>query len=196
MEELIKVNKIKIENELVYCVNARELHEFLQVQSKFADWIKNRIDKYDFQENKDYVLVSKNLETSSGGTFRKEYYLTLDTAKELGMIENNERGRQVRRYFIEVEKRYKAGSGNGLETLRADFITRFYDMSIREYNVKHAENLRVKLDEFIESITENDLKAYNAYHENLRNALTIRETLVAKNVHWAFYVPLSQLCRN
>jgi anti-repressor protein len=69
------------------------LHEFLEVQSKYADWIKNRIDKYYFAENQDYVTFSKNLE--NGGR-SKEYGLTLDMAKELCMVENNAKGRRER----------------------------------------------------------------------------------------------------
>ncbi|WP_069649667.1 antA/AntB antirepressor family protein [Caloranaerobacter ferrireducens] len=85
-------------------VDARELHEFLEVKSKFADWIKNRIDKYGFIENLDYVTVSKILE--NGGR-TKEYILKIDTAKEIAMVENNLKGRLVRRYFIEVEKKFR-----------------------------------------------------------------------------------------
>lgn len=58
MEELIK---IKNENGK-QLVSARELHEFLEVKSKYADWIKNRIRKYDFEENQDFTTVSKILE--------------------------------------------------------------------------------------------------------------------------------------
>jgi anti-repressor protein len=97
MKELIKIQTI--DNQQL--VDARELHEFLEVQSKFADWIKNRIDKYRFTENQDYVTLSKNLE-NGGRTF--EYGLTIDTAKELSMVENNDKGREARRYFIQKEK--------------------------------------------------------------------------------------------
>lgn len=85
-------------------VNARELYEFLEVSTRFNDWIERRIKKYGFMAGQDfYSLLSK----STGGRPSTEYYLTIDTAKELSMVENNERGRQVRRYFIEVEKRFR-----------------------------------------------------------------------------------------
>ncbi|OMF35243.1 hypothetical protein BK133_11060 [Paenibacillus sp. FSL H8-0548] len=85
-------------------VDGRELHEFLDVSSKFADWIKNRITKYGFAENDDYATVSKILE--SGGK-SIDYVLKLDMAKELCMVENNEQGSKARKYFIDIEKRYK-----------------------------------------------------------------------------------------
>lgn len=83
--------------------NVENLFCYLEVNSKFADWIKNRINQYDFIENQDYVIK----EVFTGRRPRKEYYVTLDMAKELCMVENNEKGRQARRYFIECEKRLK-----------------------------------------------------------------------------------------
>ena len=100
MKELIKVT----EKDGKRLVSARELYEFLEVKSKYSDWIKNRIKKYDFEKNQDFVTVSKILE--NGG---KEYdhAITIDMAKELSMVENNEKGRQARKYFIECEKALK-----------------------------------------------------------------------------------------
>lgn len=74
---------------------------------KVANWIKNRIDNYGFQENVDYVSFDEVIKRATGATTRKEYILTLDTAKEIAMVENNAKGRMVRRYFIEAEKRYR-----------------------------------------------------------------------------------------
>jgi phage anti-repressor protein len=88
-------------------VDARTLHDRLCSKRKFADWIKDRIEKYGFVENEDYTRISQNCETSTGGTTRIEYYLTLDTAKEIAMVEGNEAGRMVRRYFIEAENRLR-----------------------------------------------------------------------------------------
>lgn len=101
--------QIQPHDTLTQAVNTRELHAFLQVQTKFADWIKSRIAEYDFLENQDFVCVSENCETQRangqrGITTRKEYYITLDMAKELSMVERNEQGKMARRYFIECER--------------------------------------------------------------------------------------------
>jgi phage anti-repressor protein len=91
-------------------INARELWLFLENGWQFTDWIKDRIAKYGFEENIDYVLVSMENETKGRGGNRKavtEYILKLDTAKEIAMVENNPKGRMVRRYFIEAEKRFR-----------------------------------------------------------------------------------------
>lgn len=98
---LIKIGKSEISGQPKETVNARELHQFIESKSKFSDWIKNRIEKYGFLEKEDYLSLSKNLE--NGGRII-EYFITLDMAKELSMIENNDKGRQIRRYFIQCEK--------------------------------------------------------------------------------------------
>lgn len=95
---------------LVQTADARELHACLGVGRDFTNWIKGRIAQYGFVENVDYVRVedlsSPNPASAKArAQVRTEYHLTLDTAKELAMVENNDRGRATRRYFIEVEKR-------------------------------------------------------------------------------------------
>lgn len=87
-------------------VDARELHGFLGVGKDFSTWIKDRIRKYGFVENEDYSSFTKIGERAIGGTTSIEYALTLDVAKEIAMVQNNEQGRAARKYFIEVEKRY------------------------------------------------------------------------------------------
>ncbi|ELW6636528.1 antA/AntB antirepressor family protein [Campylobacter coli] len=83
--------------------NAREIFQFLNSEQEYANWIKNRINHYNFIENQDYIIEL----VYTKGRPRKEYYVTLDMAKELCMVENNEKGRQARRYFIDCEKRLK-----------------------------------------------------------------------------------------
>ncbi|EPJ2265849.1 antA/AntB antirepressor family protein [Campylobacter coli] len=83
--------------------NAREIFQFLNSEQEYSNWIKNRISHYNFIENQDYIIEL----VYTKGRPRKEYYVTLDMAKELCMVENNEKGRQARCYFIECEKRLK-----------------------------------------------------------------------------------------
>ena len=90
-------------------INARELHERLGSKRKYTDWIKHRIDQYDFIENQEFICFHKFVKANKYGNKNlKEYYITLDMAKELCMIENNIKGKQLRKYFIEVEKRYRS----------------------------------------------------------------------------------------
>lgn len=108
--QLIPVFNGTISNETALLCNARDLHAFLGVKKVFAAWITNRISEYEFIENQDYILLSNFGKQTSGrgGHNRKDYHLTLDTAKELAMVERNEKGRQIRRYFIECEKKLRS----------------------------------------------------------------------------------------
>ena len=110
-QELLQINETEINGILTKTVNARELHSFLEVGRDFSNWIKGRIEKYDFIENQDFIVDSPNLANQTegrGGDRRSiEYRITLDMAKELSMVENNEQGRLARRYFIQCEKKLK-----------------------------------------------------------------------------------------
>lgn len=112
MNELIKIETHNIANNSVNAVNARDLHNLLEVGRDFSSWVKGRIDKYGFVENLDYVII-QNLSSPVSGSSKarqqviKDYYISLDMAKELCMVENNDKGREIRRYFIECENRLK-----------------------------------------------------------------------------------------
>ena len=80
--------------------DARELHSFLNSERQYANWIQDRITQYGFIENQDFVIKI----TYTGRRPRKEYFVTLDMAKELCMVENNDKGKEARRYFIKCEK--------------------------------------------------------------------------------------------
>lgn len=101
---LINLTTASIGGEQQKGVSARDLHAFLEVKSRFNDWIANRIKDFDFVENQDYLTLTKKI--VSGG-LAKEYLLTLNMAKELSMVERNEKGKQARQYFIQCEKQLK-----------------------------------------------------------------------------------------
>ena len=111
------MNELKvIENELVpvyetstgeKVVYGSELHEVLGAPSVYREWAKRRLSDIDAIEDEDFQGVE--ISTPSGQT-KKDHIIKLDTAKEMAMLERNEKGKQVRRYFIRVEKKYKAAS--------------------------------------------------------------------------------------
>ncbi|WP_172919582.1 antA/AntB antirepressor family protein [Capnocytophaga canis] len=115
MEGLIKITEQKGQK----VVSARELHKFIDSKQEFANWIKNRIEKYGFEEGADYEILhfdylgnllnirpDKFIRSENQRVAKTDYVLTIDTAKELSMVENNEKGKQARRYFISIEKKY------------------------------------------------------------------------------------------
>ncbi|WP_339053467.1 antA/AntB antirepressor family protein [Arsenophonus endosymbiont of Crataerina pallida] len=103
MSNLINIETKNINGGLIQTVNARDLHAFLESKQEFANWIKDRIQQYGFIEHQDFLInLSK---TPNGGRPAKEYHISLDMAKELSMVERNEKGKQARQYFIECERR-------------------------------------------------------------------------------------------
>ena len=105
MNDLIKIS-INDNNEQT--VSGRDLHEFLEVGTQYTKWFERKVEKYGFIENIDFVTISQNRLTVQGNeTTYKEHILKLSMAKELAMLENNEKGKQARLYFIKCEEEYK-----------------------------------------------------------------------------------------
>lgn len=110
--------KIQTNEQGEQLVSARTLHEKLEIKRDFTTWIKARIGKYGFKENVDFTTVWNDTKTGVVKKFNGSihsmvklgyeinYILKLDMAKEISMIENNDKGRQIRQYFIQCEKQY------------------------------------------------------------------------------------------
>ena len=106
--ELIKITSSTIDGASVQTVNARDLHAFLGANKDFSNWIKYQIATFGFDENHDYVVVAQNGEQCyQGVTLKKDYFLSLDMAKEVAMLSRCEEGKRVRQYFLECERKAK-----------------------------------------------------------------------------------------
>lgn len=159
MIELIKITERENGQK---AVSARELHQFLESKRDFSNWIKDRIEKYDLMENVDYqilyydyqgkvlnVRLNKNGESDIQRVRKIEYALSVDAAKELSMVEGNDKGKEARKYFIACEKiahenllaKYQAdlllNSGQRLYKLEQKVIA---DMSKVEWADKNQES--------------------------------------------------------
>jgi anti-repressor protein len=93
--------------------DARALHTFMGVLRDFSNWIKGRIRKFAFVEGVDFVTVetlsSPDLANAKSRTqVMTDYHLSLNMAKELSMVENNQKGKEARRYFIDCEQKAHA----------------------------------------------------------------------------------------
>ena len=116
--QLSKTEVIPVEvvnNEVM--VDSRLLHLKLNSGRQYADWIQSRIQRYHLEDGVDFFTSTRK---STGGRRATDYIVTIDVAKELAMIEENEIGRAIRRYFIEVEKRYRDWIGIKLPKLQTD----------------------------------------------------------------------------
>lgn len=89
-------------------VSARQLHEALDVKTQYTKWFERMAD-YGFIENQDYMTISqKRLTAQRNETTFTDHIIKLDMAKEIAMIQRTERGKQVRQYFIQVEKDFNS----------------------------------------------------------------------------------------
>lgn len=152
--------KVSEDEEGQQTVSARDLYVFLGVKANFTDWIKRRIEKYGFIENVDFTkvsLISQNCEIKRGGDRKSiNYIITLGMAKELCMIENNEKGKEARRYFIECERILMNGlleKIHGIELNKDWALKRIHDRAKQaEYIEDKIIELRKKLDSIYEEI--------------------------------------------
>lgn len=105
MSELIKIELHVIGTEEVNSVNARDLHKTLEIKKNFSTWMKNQINSLGLEENVDYIIAPpKRGASSHGGQNAKDYIITTDTAKHISMASLTPKGKEVRSYFIAVEK--------------------------------------------------------------------------------------------
>lgn len=103
--ELVPVYETSTGEKVVY---GTELHAALGVKSNYREWVKRRFADIEAEAEIDFDSVE--ISTVVGGTPKKDHIIKLDIAKEMAMLERNEKGKQVRRYFIAVEKKYKERS--------------------------------------------------------------------------------------
>lgn len=121
-------------------INARELFYALrgrETKTKFADWIRQRIEQYEFIENEEFIKLRNFTKVGNLKRPQDDYFLKVDMAKEICMIENNETGRKIRRYFIETEKRYRTIINTNNNT------NQFIDIMQNAINYMKENNIRV-----------------------------------------------------
>lgn len=172
MNELISLTQSAINGELQQTVSARELHAFLESKQDFSNWIKNRIEQYDFVENADYLLHKFMEQTPSGAKHKIEYYITLDMAKELSMVERNEKGKEARKYFIECEKQLKSSMPTDPLLMIAHIAQQAYEAKLLTQQVAHRQDSM-----------EQTLKEVQAKQEALTDSSNFFSVLAFANLH-------------
>ena len=136
--ELIKID-VNAEQEAV--VSGRELHEILEIKTPYTQWFERMVE-YGFVENQDFALVSQKCETNNPRnpfTEKIDHAIKLDMAKEIAMIQRTEKGKQVRQYFIECEKKLKLNTAQLSPQLQA-FNQLFQAMANVELGQKRLES--------------------------------------------------------
>lgn len=154
-------------------VSARELHKFLNVETRFNDWFR-RMTEYGFSGGTDfYSFLSKTSE--QGGRPATDYQLTIDMAKELCMIQRTERGKQARQYFIQVEKNWDSPE---------QVMARALNIAHAQLDSLKGENKQLKATNSSLAVDKQIMQPKAEYFDELvdRNLLTnFRDT--AKELH-------------
>ena len=106
MNELIKI-EVKDGQQLA---SGRELHKFLEIGTRYDTWINRIIEKYNFIENKDFIVVAQKRASNEikGYTEFDDHLMTIAMAKEIAMVANTEKGKQARIYFIKCEEAWNS----------------------------------------------------------------------------------------
>ncbi|PCK69246.1 phage antirepressor KilAC domain-containing protein [Paenibacillus larvae] len=89
-------------------VSGRDLHEFLEVGTRYNDWFKRMVE-YGFVENVDYIEVTQKRVTSHGREHDMvDHHIKIEMAKEISMIQRNDKGKQARQYFLDLERKWNS----------------------------------------------------------------------------------------
>lgn len=108
MKNKVELLKVELNENQEVIVGGRELHEVLEIQTPYKKWF-DRMCEYGFIENIDYCTVGQKCPIANGGYQDiTNHVIKLDMAKEIAMIQRNEKGKQVRQYFIQVEKDFNS----------------------------------------------------------------------------------------
>ncbi|WP_409068724.1 antA/AntB antirepressor family protein [Clostridium caseinilyticum] len=166
MNELIKVDYSKEEP----TVSGRELHEFLEMKTKYGDWFK-RMKEYVFTEGTDYILVTQKRETNNPKNPTTEFIdheLTIPMAKELCMIQRTEKGKMARQYFLSIEKAW-----NTPEMVMSRAL-KMADITIKNLQIENEEllvantNMQPKAEYFDELVDRNLLTNFRDTAKELK----------------------------
>ncbi len=141
---LVPVYETRTGEKVVY---GTELYKVLQVKSNYTTWIERRFNDIDAIENEDYEVFSKNGINLKGGRPSLEHIIKLDTAKEMAMLERNKKGKEVRRYFIQIEKKYKEQSQQTARPLSVQEQIRLIAQGNVELEQK-IDNVKQDLEQF------------------------------------------------
>lgn len=107
MEELIKIETKVIGAEKVNSVNARDLYAALENKKQFTDWIRIQINTLGLEENIDYIKTTSKVKAGKGTSIQTNYIITTDVAKHISMASRTPKGKEVRTYFIQAEKKLR-----------------------------------------------------------------------------------------
>ena len=164
MNELLKIDTSNAER---ITVSARDLHEALEVKTQFKDWFP-RMCEYGFEDGKDFCSF---LSESTGGRPSQDAQITVDMAKEIAMLQRTEKGKEVRKYFIQIEKEW-----NSPERVMARALT-IANKTIETLKIENSE-MKPKADYFDNLVERNLLTNFR----DTAKELGLRQTDLINNL--------------
>ncbi len=171
MNELLKINTTDSER---ITVSARDLYEFLEATERFNSWF-DRMKQYGLTEGEDFnPLKSLRVQTEGNREVQREvddYQLTIDTAKQIAMLQRNEKGTQARKYFIQVENAW-----NSPERVMARALT-IANKTIETLKIENSE-MKPKADYFDNLVERNLLTNFR----DTAKELGLRQTDLINNL--------------
>ncbi len=152
MKELIKIYPNEM---LIRAVNARELHEKLEIKQDFSGWIKAQIVRADLIENIDYLTLTEKRERQT----LIEYIVSIDASKNIAMLSQSAKGKEVRAYFIECEKQLVQQKPK----LPQNYIEALQALILCEQQKQETEHRLAAANFHLDDIVENELKYSKNY---------------------------------
>lgn len=162
-----------------YIVKGIDLYNALETKTVFAQWVRRRLKECDAVQNEDYqVCFLPNLAKDQRGRQKQEYIIKLDIAKEMAMLERNEKGKQVRRYFIEVEKKYKQ-TGSVEKTL-AQFIRQQTEFNQKMLSLMETQTPQIETREPVQDTATSPTNPFNPNKDLVKERLAKLNGLVTE----------------
>lgn len=192
MNELIKITNGENGSKLV---SARELHEFLEVKTKYQDWF-TRMKEYGFEENTDFTIINELAQKKEGSRIVSREQIThvisIEMAKELSMIQRTDKGKQARKYFIQCEKQVKEVSNKQiaptdyLSALKA-LVQSEEQKALMTPKVEYYENVLVP-NTYVKMITSTQIaKDLGLSAQGLNKKLNELGVIYKQGKIWMFY---------
>lgn len=156
----IVISTTSIGNDAVQTANARDIHKELGVKKDFSDWVKVQINRADLVENADYVTVPLK---GVGGKFDSvEYHMTIESGKHIAMMSATAKGKEVRNYFIECEKKVKQGAAAAMTPGQLMLMYAQQNLAIEQEQMRQSMELKRIADSVaqMEARTQPDNKHY------------------------------------
>lgn len=187
MNNVLDINneliKVEINDKMEQVVSARDLYNGLEIKRKFSLWVKSNFDNFIEGEDYEGVLLSTPYnKTHNNGKMQEiqDYVITVSMAKELAMMSKSKKGKQYRKYFIELERKWNDPQEvvkRGYEILRNENIK----LKIENNNIKK-ENNNIKKEKLVIEQQLSEAKPKISYYDIvLQNPSLVAITQIAKD---------------